>query len=92
MDYSKALSNNENSIYWKHKWKKNSIYEAISLEEDVLKTTIKEDSSPQTQERLFLETPEGLCHAGWKVSPGHHLSQVILKEARSEHDPKDGDA
>lgn len=50
---SKALTS-ENSIYWKYEWIKNSIYEAISLEENVWKTTIEEDSSPQTAEEPLL--------------------------------------
>lgn len=47
---------------------KNSIYEAISLQEDVLKTTMKEDSSRQTTEETFLWTSEGFIKEGERVS------------------------
>ena len=48
------------------KKEKTSIYEAISLEGDVLKTAIKENASPQTAGETLLSTSEGLRHTGWK--------------------------
>lgn len=46
------------------KKEKTSIYEAVSLEGDVLNTTIKENALPQTAGETLPSTPEGLRHTG----------------------------
>ena len=46
------------------KKEKTSIYEAISLEGDILKTAIKENASPQTAGETLPSTSAGLRHTG----------------------------
>lgn len=72
------------------KKEKTSIYEAASLEGDVLKTAIKENALPQTAGETLLRLLKGLCHTGWKGQ-----SQVLpaaSNEAGSENDLKKSNA
>ena len=70
------------------KKEKTSIYEAISLQGDILKTAIKENASPQTAGETLPSTSEELRHSGWKgqsqVLPLSHFQRSWVRKPSEE--------